>query len=75
MATKTQTVTPDLKILQEQKRLLDAQIKEARAAMPQLSRLESLIERQNAALARTANKLAARVQARYPRSAARRGAE
>jgi transcriptional regulator len=63
MPAKTQTVTPDLKTLQEQKRLLDAQIKEAKAAMPQVSRLESVIERQTAT-ARTANKLAARVQAR-----------
>jgi hypothetical protein len=69
MATKTQTVTPtetatpDLKTLQEQKRVLDQQIKEAKAAQPQLSRLESVIERQTAT-ARTTNKLAARVQAR-----------
>jgi transcriptional regulator len=63
MVTKIQTVTPDLKTLQEQKRLLDTQIKEAKAAMPKLTRLESVIERQTAT-ARTANKLAARVQAR-----------
>ncbi len=63
MTTKTQTVTPDLKTLQEQKRLLDAQIKAAREAMPKLSRLESLIERQTVT-PRTTNKLAARVQAR-----------
>jgi hypothetical protein len=65
MTTKTQTVTetPDVKTLLEQKRILDAQIKEAKAAMPQVSRLESLIERQTAT-ARTSNKLAARVQAR-----------
>jgi len=68
MTTKTQTPTPvtqtpDLKTLQEQKRILDAQIKAARDAQPKLSRLEALIERQTAT-PRTANKLAARVQAR-----------
>jgi hypothetical protein len=74
MATKTRTATPvaptpetttDLKTLQEQKRLLDAQIKAARLAQPKLSKLESLIERQNASLTRrTPAKIAARVQAR-----------
>jgi hypothetical protein len=77
MATKTLTPEPtvettaDLKTLQEQKRILDAQIKAAREAMPTLTKLEALIERQNASLTRwipqtLATRVAKRVQLGQP---------
>jgi hypothetical protein len=67
MATRTPTneTTPDLKTLLEQKRLLDAQLKAAREAMPKLTKLELLIDRQNSSLTKwIPETLAIRVQKR-----------
>ncbi len=68
---ETPTATPDVKTLLEQKRILDAQIKAARLAQPTLTKLESLIDRQNASLTRwipetLASRVTKRVQLGQP---------